>query len=119
MFEIAPSHIFSSYWQTRTPDHGLVELSMSPWRERGEFELQGSHYQLYRESMMSGDFVLDRRGTIVARATKPSAFRDRFEFEIDGRSYSLRKPSIFSLSFVVYEDVREVGWIRPAHWWGR
>ena len=43
----------------------------------GVVSVDGIDYRLYRESSF-GDFVLEHAGSVIARATKPSAFRREF-----------------------------------------
>ena len=68
---------------------------------------------------MSGDFVLDRAGTILARAQKPSAFRDTFVVNLSGRSLELRRAGTFNRRFLLLSDGKEVGVIDPVSAWSR
>jgi hypothetical protein len=113
MLEIAPKHIFSNTYQFRTPTHELVVLRASSWRERAEFELQGSRYRLYRDGKLKGPFILERDGRAIGRAIKPSAFRERFQVEVDGQSYMLRKLSAFSRRFYLFSGEQQIGEIAP------
>ena len=55
----------------------LANFRLSSWREKGVLEVDGLDYDVYRESPF-GDFILQHAGSILARATKPSAFRRSF-----------------------------------------
>jgi hypothetical protein len=114
MLEAAPRHFLSNDFVLMSSDRAVALLDVSSWRERAEFELEGVSYRLYREGFMSGAFVLERAGVVIARATKPSVFRARFELDINGRSFMLRKISAFSRRFGIFADDRQVGEIRPA-----
>ena len=114
MLEAAPRHFFSNDFVVSSSDRAFTTLDVSAWRERAEFELDGASHRLYREGFMSGAFVLDRAGTIIARATKPSVFRARFELEINGREFTLQKTSVFSRRFGIFSGDRQVGEVRPA-----
>ena len=114
MLEAAPRHFLSNDFVLRSSDRTIAELDVSAWRERAEFELEGVSYRLYREGFMSGAFVLERAGVIVARAVKPSVFRARFELDIGGQAFTLRKASVFSSRFAVFAGDRQVGEIRRA-----
>jgi hypothetical protein len=114
LLEIAPKHIFSNTFQFRTQSHELVVLRGSSWRERAEFDLQGSRYRLYREGRLKGPFLLERDGRLIARAVKPSAFRERFEVEVNGAVYTLRKPSAFSRRFHLFSGEQQIGEIAPV-----
>jgi hypothetical protein len=113
MLEIAPRNIFSNTYELRTPAHELVALRASSWRERAEFDLQGSRYRLYRQSRLKGPFLCERDGRVIANAVKPSAFRERFEIELDGVSYMLRKLSAFSRRFYLFSGEQQIGEIAP------
>ena len=113
MLEATPKHIFSNDFVVRSP-LGSTTLDISSWRERARFELGGVPHQLYREGMMSGAFVLERAGVVIARAMKPSAFRSTFEIEFSGQRYTLRKLSAFSRGFGVFAGDRQVGSVAPA-----
>ena len=119
MFEIAPKSFLSGTYVTRSPQQEPVELKLGALRERAQFELQGLAYRLYREGGMSGDFVLDRAGTILARAQKPSAFRDTFVVNLSGRSLELRRAGTFNRRFLLLSDGKEVGVIDPVSAWSR
>ena len=68
---------------------------------------------MYREGLMSGDFILESAGSVLARAQKPSAFRRCFVIEHASRRYTLRAESAFKRSFVLLLDDKEVGSITP------
>jgi hypothetical protein len=114
MLEAAPRHFFSSDFVLRSSDRDVALLDISSWRERAEFELEGVSHRLYREGFMSGPFVLERAGVIIARALKPSVFRARFELDIRGAPFTLRMTSAFSRHFGIFANDRQVGAIRRA-----
>jgi hypothetical protein len=62
----------------------LANFRLSSWREKGVLEVDGLDYDVYRESPF-GDFILQHAGSILARATKPSAFRRSFVI-LDGET---------------------------------
>ena len=114
MIEAVPKHIFSRDFVLHSPDGSLVELDVSNWRDRAEFDLEGVEYRLYREGMVTGDFILERAGVVIARATKPSVFRERFELEVSGHSVSMKKLSLWRRGFGVFDGEQLVGSIAPA-----
>ena len=114
MLEANPKHFLSNDYVVRSPEGGSTVLDVSSWRERAEFELGNVPHRLYREGMVSGAFVLERAGTVLAKATKPSAFRSQFVLELNGQSYTLRRTSMFRRSFGIFSGDRQVGAIRPA-----
>ena len=91
----------------------IAEIDVSWWREKGVLTVRGSTYDVYREGLMSGAFILASSGSILARAEKPSAFRRSFELESGGKFYILRAESAFRRKFVLMDGDREVGWLNP------
>ena len=83
------------------------------WRNEARLELEEGTYELYREGTFSGDFLLERDGNVVARATKPSALQSRFEVELPNRKLVLRKLSVFSRRFGLFEGEKQIGSIYP------
>ena len=72
----------------------LANFRLSSWREKGVLEVEGLDYDVYRESPF-GDFILQHAGSILARATKPSAFRRSFVIRYKERSFTLQAQSAF------------------------
>jgi hypothetical protein len=91
----------------------IADIDMSAWREKGAVTIQGTSYALYREGLMSGDFVLESAGSVLARARKPSAFRRCFVVEHTGREYTLRAETAFRRRFILLDNSTEVGSISP------
>jgi hypothetical protein len=114
MIDATPKHFFSNDFVLRSPDGTVIPLDVSVWRERAEFELERVSYRLYREGFMSGAFVLERAGLVVARALKPTALQARFDIEIQGQRFTLRKASFLSRRFVLLSGDAEIGAIEPA-----
>jgi hypothetical protein len=114
MLEASPRHLFSNDFVVRSSGRIVGTLDVAIWRERAELEVDGIWYRLYREGMMSGAFVLERAGAIMARAVKPSAFRSRFDVDLGGRPVTLRKLSAFRRTFGIFSGDQQVGVIRPA-----
>lgn len=118
MLEAIPRGIFSNDFQLRHRGRVVAELDVSTWREKAEVEIEGVRYRLYREGLLSGAFVLERDGQVLAQAVKPSAFRSQFEVETVGRRFSVRKISMWSL-FGVFEGDSQIGSISQARWFTR
>jgi len=114
MLEADPKHFFSNDFVVRSSDRTITSLDVSMWRERGEFELDGVSHRLYREGFMSGAFVLERAGFVIARAMKPSAFSSRFEVDIGGRPFSLRRSRCSLAASASFSGEQQVGVIRPV-----
>jgi hypothetical protein len=113
ILEAIPKSIFSYNFHLQQENRPLGEVESSIWREKARLELQDGTYLLYRERYFSGDFVLERNGTIVARASKPSALYNTFELELPDRRLVLRKLSVWSRSFGVFDGEKQIGSIYP------
>lgn len=118
MIEAVPKHAFSNDYVLRASDGRMAALDVSSWRERAEFELDGASYRLYRDGIV-GPIVLEREGTVIARARKPSVFRDRFEIELPDRTCVLRRISFSGRRFGVFEGERHVGEMAQAGYFTR
>ncbi len=118
MIEAVPTGFWRNDFMLHSSDGSLVELDVSSWREKAEFDLQGARYRLYREGIL-GDFVLERDGTVIARATKTSAFRAKFELDVNGHALTLKKLSPWRRGFGVYDGEVTVGSIAPVKWYSK
>ena len=114
MLQIVPTHWYS--WDVTVTDESrrVADIAMSWWREKGALTIEGATYRLYREAPMSGDFVLEHAGSVLARAEKPSVFRREFVIRHAGREYTLRRRSLFRREFVLLDGSRHVGSIAPT-----
>jgi hypothetical protein len=114
MLEAIPANLFSTNFRLQQQNELLGEVDTSAWREKGRLELEEGTYELYREGKFSGDFLLERNGNVVARATKPSAFQCRFDVLLPNRTLTLRKLSIWSRRFGVFEGEKQIGSVYPV-----
>ena|SRR5688572_17163818 len=117
--KLVPKRWYSWDFTVMDGDRRVAALDLSSWRERGEVVIQDITHRVFREGMMSGDFVIERGGRELARATKPSAFRHTFIVHYNGRDYTLRKHSIWRRTFVLMDDERQIGSISPDSAWTR
>jgi signal transduction histidine kinase len=117
---IVPKRWYSWDFNVFDGSRQVALVDVSTWREKGTLVVDGAEYRVSREGIMSGDFTLERHGSVLARATKPSAFRHTFIIKYDGREYVLRKKSIWRRAFVLLrnEDT-EVGGVSPNSIWTR
>jgi hypothetical protein len=117
---VAVRPLFSlTYFQFRENGKIVGEMERSLWRETAELDLDDGRYSFYRNQVIGGDYVLERKGQILARATKPSWWRSNLDVELFKRSVKLRRPSIFMRRFGVLEGGRQVGIIKPGWLTGR
>ena len=86
---------------------------MSCWREKGVVTVEGTDYRVYREGLMSGDFLLASNDKVLARARKPSAFRRTFTIEYADKRYTPRAKSAFHRAFELLDRDRKVGSLSP------
>jgi len=113
MLNVIPKSWFSWDFVVTDGASPVAEIDVSWWREKGVLNVRGSVYEVYREGLMNGAFILESSGSVLARAEKPSALRRSFELEYGGKFYILRAESAFRRKFVLIEGDREVGWISP------
>lgn len=114
MLEAKPINFLSKSFLIETGGQKIASLAISRWRESGEISIGDQSYRLYREGLLSGAFVLESSGQIIARAVKPSAFRSQFDLELDAHRYSLQRTSLFGKSFSVVQGETVVGSVRRA-----
>jgi hypothetical protein len=109
MLRLIPKSSFS--WRFTAFDESVevADLDTSTWREKATLTIQGVKYSVYREGLMSGDFILESAEAELARAEKPSVFRRCFVINHAGRLYTLRATSSFTRRLVFLDDSREVG----------
>jgi hypothetical protein len=113
MLEAVPANFFSSTFALVGEKGLLGELDNSIWRDAAQLELLEGTYALYRQALFSGDFVLERDGKVVARATKPSVLKNMFEVELPSGKVVLRKLGVLSRQFGVFEGGKQIGTIAP------
>jgi hypothetical protein len=91
----------------------VADIDISWWREKGVLTVQGVDYRVYREGMMSGDFILESAGSVLARADKPSAFHRSFTIDHAHTQYTLRAKGVFRRAFLLLDRDREIGSLSP------
>jgi len=108
-------------WNFQLVENGTVagQMEASLWRERAEVDLDDGRYSFYRDQVVGGDYLMDRKGQTLARASKPKWWRSNLDVELFKRSVKLRKPSIFMRRFGVFEGGRRVGTITSGAFTGR
>lgn len=63
--------------------------------------------------MLSGSFLLESAGSILARATKPSALFRSFLVEHAGGQYRLEAESVMLRKFILYAGDKQIGSVHP------
>ena len=113
MLQIVPMHWYS--WDVRVTGESnpVADITVSSWRDKGALTIGQTTYSLYREGPMSGAFVLEREGTVLAQAEKPSLFRREFVIRHRDREYTLRRESLFRRAFVLLDGSQQIGSVAP------
>jgi hypothetical protein len=119
MLKAVPKNWFSWKFEIFDGEVSVANLDLSRFREKGELAMQGRIFEIGREGIMSGVFLLREDGRTIASATKPSAFRRSFEVVFDQTDYKLETVSPFVRRFVLRKDRRAVGSIHPVHLFSR
>ena len=112
-------HWFSLDFDVKEADRHLAHMDLSAWGEKGVLTIDGVEHRVRREGPLHGDFLLERDGTVVARATKPSAWWNRFVIHHEGQTYELAKSSFWRRRFVVRRGDTEIGSLAPKSAWQR
>jgi hypothetical protein len=113
MLQVVPTHWYSWNFTVRDESRPVADIALSLWREKAGLTVGGERYRMYREAPLSGAFVLEHAGRVLAQAEKPSAFRREFVIRHAGREYTLRTRSIFGRAFILLDGSRHVGSIAP------
>ena len=112
---LVPKHWYSWDFAVIAEDTTIADLRLSSWREKGTLVLEGVEHHARREGFASGDFILERGGSVLVRATKLSAFSNTITFRYNDRTYTLRKKSAWRRGFVLVEGEREIGFTPDIH----
>jgi hypothetical protein len=116
---LTPRNWFSSNFSVLDDERRLADVHLSRWRERGALTIAGVEYTVSRETLL-GDFLLKQAGSVLARATRPSAFRRSFILRYKEQSYTLRAKSAFQRTFVLLDGgEHEIGSIVLENCWTR
>ena len=116
---VAVRMLFSWNFQFRENGKIVGEMNRSLLREAAEVDLADGRYSFYRDQVIGGDYVIEHKGQILARATRPKWWRSNLDVELFKRSVKLRRPSIFMRRYGAFEGGRRVGTIHPAWLIGR
>jgi hypothetical protein len=114
MLELVPLGWFSWDFSVLQDGSPIAEIDISSWREKGVLAVGGSSYNVYREGLISGQFILELNGTPLAHAEKPSALHRSFTIQHEGKTYILKAESVLGRTFLLLENDRRIGSITPA-----
>jgi hypothetical protein len=113
MLRASPVGWFSWNFILSEDGERLAEINLAWLREAGQLSVGEESYRVYREGIMSGAFVLEKDGTKLARAEKPSALYRSFNVYCGDKVYILEAESAFRRKFVLNSGGERVGSIYP------
>ena len=98
-------------WNARITvgDSELTVLSVSFWKSRGTFKLDGQEYVVEPRGFWQSSVDLKRGSTIIARVEKPSFLRRRFEISSAGHHMTLACRSWRGREYALVVGGKEVG----------
>jgi hypothetical protein len=80
MLRAIPSSFFSWGFTILEDDAAVAGLDVAWMREQGKLILvDRTEFNFYRQGWLSGPFMLESSGAVLAQADKPNAFTRRFE----------------------------------------
>jgi hypothetical protein len=115
MLRAIPRSLFSWDFSILDDDVEVAGLDVAWLRERGALNIKGTEYNLYRQGWLSGLFVIEGDGTVLAQADKPNALTRRFEVTYGNHTLALTAQSPFTRAFGVYDSENQIGGIYPNH----
>ena len=117
MLELVPVPMGWFSWDFSILQNGspIAEIKCrSSWREKGTLAIGGSSYDVYREGLMSGQFILELNGTRLVHAEKRSRYTRSFTVQHECKTYILKAESALGGTFLLLENDQQIGSIRPA-----
>ena len=97
----------------------VAEIATNWLIEKGSLTIDDATYQVYREALVSGDFVLAGADRVLALAEKPSVFSREFVIRHAGREYTLSPESMIGRTYVLLDGSRQVGSLVPGGYFTR
>jgi len=119
MLTVIPKSWFSWDFTVLEGSRAVADIDVSWWREKGILTVDGINYKVYREGLMSGTFILELDGVVIACAEKPKGFHRAFLIEYAGKQYTLRAKSAFRREFLLLDGDREIGTLSPKGFFTR
>jgi len=109
MLTVIPKSWFSWNFTVMDGSRAIADIDVSWWREKGLLTVDGIDYNIYREGLMNGTFILELSGAVLARAEKLNVFHRTFLIEYAGKQYTLRAKSALLREFSLSDGDREIG----------
>jgi hypothetical protein len=114
VLEAVPTDLFSYNFRLQQQNELVGEVDVSMFRDKARVELQDGSYTLRRERLWSGDYLLEKDDTVIARATKTGVFSCSFDVELPNRTLTLRKLSIWNRRLGVFDCGKQIGSVYPT-----
>lgn len=99
---------------TVADSHVTASVEFDFWSEQGSITLGSSYYGV-QHAWLSGEWLLESGGRVVAVAIKPNPLSRLFEVSYDSQNLVLRAESPFTRAFLVEQGDRLLGTIQPMH----
>jgi len=119
MLTAVPRHWHSWGFSLTEGGKSVADIDISSWREKGQLTISNVPYRVYRRSPFRGTFILESKGTVIARARKSNFFSRRMTIEYGKVKYELKPASIFSRRFHLISGKAVVGRLSPNRWFSR
>ena len=113
MLRAVPDSWFSWDFTIFDDNKAIAKLDLAWVREAGELSLEGANYKVFREGLVSGAFILEKEGSVLASAGKTSVLVRSFNLEYNGTSYTLEAESMMLRKFVLRTGGKTIGSVRP------
>ncbi len=113
MLEIVPNGCFTWNFTLFEKGKPIANFDLAWFHEAGELVVGDTSFNVYREGVMNGSFVLKAGGEELARAEKPSVFVRSFTIDYGKERYTLKAESPFLRKFVLWKGSRQIGSISP------
>lgn len=114
MLIAVPTTWFSSGYKVLDQETAIASVNPSWWSDTTGLTIEGAPYRAYREHWLSGAYILESNGAVLARAVKPRALYRSFEIEYAGKNYTLQAESVLGRTFVLLEGNERLGSVYPA-----
>lgn len=108
-------------WNTLIKSDGapITELTISAWKSRGRFELDGQEFTIEPRGFWLHNAVLQRGGAVIAKAEKPALMRRSWIISSAGHRLEMESRSWTGREYVLRLGGREVGRIAREGMTGR
>ena len=100
-------------------DGEITQLSMSAFRNKGRFQLEGDDFTIEPEGFFGTDATLKKGASIIAKAKKAGAFKRTWEISSAGHRLNLESRSWTGREYALLLGNHEVGRVKREGLAGR